>query len=91
MREKCRKNIYCELNQKNTMYDGELVKVRCKVNLILKPRKGKPLVDIAVDHMLSSPATANKIYRKAFEKRRKDLLMSGIVETNIPLKNIWNL
>ena len=41
--------------------------------------------------LTSSPATADKIYRKALEKIRKELLKSGIVETNIPLKNIWNL
>ena len=39
-----------------------------KGNSILKPRKGKPFVDIVVDHMLSSPATADQIYRKVLEK-----------------------
>lgn len=48
-----------------------------KGNPILKPRKGKPFVDIAVDHMLSSPATADKIYRKALEKMRRELMESG--------------
>lgn len=48
-----------------------------KGNPILKPRKGKPFVDIAVDHMLSSPATVDKIYRKALEKIRKEVLESG--------------
>lgn len=47
-----------------------------KGNPILKPRKGKPFVDIAVDHMLSSPATADKTYRKALKKVRKELLES---------------
>ena len=45
-------------------------------NPILKPRKGKPFIDIVVDHMLPSPATADKIYRKALETMRKELLES---------------
>lgn len=49
-----------------------------KGNPMLKPRKGKPFVDIAVDYILSSSTTADKIYRKALEKMRKELMASGI-------------
>ncbi len=56
-----------------------------KGNPILKPRKGKPFVDITADHMLSSPATADKIYRKALKKMKKELLESGYWEQLISL------
>lgn len=48
-----------------------------KGNPIIKRCKGKPFVDLAVGHMLSSPATANKVYWKALDKMRKELLESG--------------
>lgn len=54
-----------------------------KGNPILKPRKGKPFVDLAVDHVLSSPATVDKIYRKALEKMRKELFESGYFDKKL--------
>lgn len=47
----------------------------CKGNPTLKPRKGKPFVNIAVDHMLSSPAIADKIYKKHWRKGERNYYM----------------
>lgn len=50
-----------------------------KSNPSLRTRKDKPFVDVAVDHMLSSPVTTNKIYREELEKMSKDLMESDIL------------
>lgn len=48
------------------IYYEEPVKVRRKRKLTLKPRKRKLFANATVDHMLSSSANADKIYRKVF-------------------------
>lgn len=40
--------------------------------------KGEPFIDIAIDHGLSSPDTADKIYRRALRKMKKDLEKQGL-------------
>jgi len=38
-----------------------------------KPRRKVPFIELAVEHSLASPDTADKIYRRALEKMRKQL------------------
>lgn len=45
---------------------------------IRKKRKPDPFIDIAIDHALSSPDTADKIYRRALRKMKKDLERQGL-------------
>lgn len=45
---------------------------------IRKERKPVPFIDIAIDHALSSPDTADKIYRRALRKMKEDLEKQGL-------------
>lgn len=47
-------------------------------NPIKKPFDKQAFIDIAYDHMLSSPATADRIYRQAIDKMRNHLKATGI-------------
>ena len=45
---------------------------------IRKPIPAEAFVDIAIDHGLASPDTADKTYRKALKKMEKELTKQGI-------------
>ncbi|MBR3917157.1 MAG: hypothetical protein IKJ59_00270, partial [Clostridia bacterium] len=48
-----------------------------KGNPTYKPRKPKTFEELAFDHRVSSPATADSNYRKALNKMKKKLLETG--------------
>lgn len=48
-----------------------------KGNPTYKPRKPKVFEELAFDHRVSSPATADSYYRKALGKMKKKLLETG--------------
>lgn len=63
----CRSTSYADIN--NLDEYGEPIK---------KPFEKQAFIDIAYDHMLSSPSTADRIYRQALEKMKNHLKAIGI-------------